>query len=340
MKKLFLTIAATSVVSLNAMAAERISFYCSAQEDWCQNIADTYEKETGVKVSMVRRSTGETLAQIRAEARRPKGDVWWGGTGDPHLQAAEEDLLLEYTSQNMTEDNLYDWAIEQFKASGGKTVGIYTNAIGIAYNTELLEAKGLEAPKCWSDLVKPEFKGLIQMANPNSSGTAYTMLATIVQLMGEEEGFKYMEQLHQNINQYTKSGSAGVKAAARGENTIAIVFLSDAATQATQGFPVEYVAPCEGTGFEVGSMDIIKGARNEKAAKAFYDWLLSEEGQMTAHNVNAFQIGSNKNVPTVKGSPNLKEINLIDYDFKTYGSTDVRTRLLKRWEDEISVLPR
>ena len=80
-------------------------------------------------------------------------------------------------------------------------------------------------PGCWKDLIKPAYKGEVQMANPNSSGTAYTTLATIVQLLGEDEGFDFMKALHKNINQYTKSGSAPIKAAARGENTIGIVFL-------------------------------------------------------------------------------------------------------------------
>ena len=70
------------------------------------------------------------------------------------------------------------------------------------------------------------------MANPNSSGTAYTTLASMVQLFGEEEGFGFMKGLHANINQYTKSGSAPIKAAGRGETTIGIVFMHDAVAQA------------------------------------------------------------------------------------------------------------
>ena len=76
------------------------------------------------------------------------------------------------------------------------------------------------------------------MANPNSSGTAYTMLATMVQLMGEDKGFEYLKALHANINQYTKSGSAPIKAAGLGETTIGIVFMHDAVAQTAAGFPM------------------------------------------------------------------------------------------------------
>ena len=164
----------------------------------------------------------------------------------------------------------------------GRTVGIYAGALGFGYNTELLAEKGLEAPGCWADLIKPDYVGEVQMANPNSSGTAYTTLATVVQLMGEDEGFEWLKSLHANINQYTKSGSAPIKAAARGETTVGIVFQHDAVTQSVAGFPIEPVSPCEGTGYEIGSMSIIAGARNLDEAKEFYDFALRADIQEMA----------------------------------------------------------
>ena len=148
-----------------------------------------------------------------------------------------------------------------------------------------------------------------------------------------------MKGLHSNINQYTKSGSAPIKAAGRGETTIGIVFMHDAVNQAVSGFPVKVVAPCEGTGYEIGSMSIIKGARNLDSAKKFYDWALSAEAQSLALQVKAFQVPSNKGAETSPSAPDLASIKLIDYDFKKYGSSDERKRLLKKWDDEVSVLP-
>jgi iron(III) transport system substrate-binding protein len=173
------------------------------------------------------------------------------------------------------------------------------------------------------------------MANPNSSGTAYTTLATMVQIFGEEEGFEFMRGLHKNINQYTKSGSAPIKAAAKGENTIGIVFMHDAVKQAVSGFPIKVVAPCEGTGYEIGSMSIINGARNMESAKKFYDWALSADAQSLALQVKAFQVPSNTGSSTSPSAPDLSTIKLIDYDFKKYGSSSERKRLLKKWDDEV-----
>lgn len=325
------------LISSPAAAAGKLTYYCSAQEDWCQLMARSFEEATGIDVNMTRKSSGETYAQIRAERSNPKGDVWWGGTGDPHLQAAEEGLTEPYVSPVRGELN--DWAISQAQSAGDKTIGIYSGALGYGYNEELLKANNLPVPACWKDLLKPEYKDHVQMANPNSSGTAYTTLATIVQIFGEEEGFEFMKGLHKNINQYTKSGSAPIKAAGRGENTIGIVFMHDAVKQADSGFPIKVVAPCEGTGYEIGSMSIIKGARNLENAKKFYDWALSKEAQALALQVKAFQVPSNKAAETSPKAPDLSTIKLIDYDFAKYGSSDERKRLLKKWDDEVSTLP-
>jgi iron(III) transport system substrate-binding protein len=300
-------------------------------------MARSFEDATGIDVNMTRKSSGETFAQIKAEASNPKGDVWWGGTGDPHLQAAEENLTEPYVSP--MRDQLHPWAISQAESAGDKTIGIYSGALGYGYNTELLASNSLPEPACWNDLLKPEYKGHVQMANPNSSGTAYTTLASMVQLLGEDEGFEFMKGLHSNINQYTKSGSAPIKAAGRGENTIGIVFMHDAVAQAVAGFPVKVVAPCEGTGYEIGSMSIIAGARNMDEARKFYDWALTPEAQNLALQVNAFQVPSNMGAETSPSAPDMSTIKLIDYDFRKYGSSDERKRLLKKWDDEVSTLP-
>ncbi|NCX71784.1 MAG: iron ABC transporter substrate-binding protein, partial [Rhodobacteraceae bacterium] len=121
----------------------------------------------------------------------------------------------------------------------------------------------------------------------------------------------------------------------KGENTIGIVFMHDAVKQAVSGFPIKVVAPCEGTGYEIGSMSIINGARNMESAKKFYDWALSADAQSLALQVKAFQVPSNTGSSTSPSAPDLSTIKLIDYDFKKYGSSSERKRLLKKWDDEV-----
>jgi iron(III) transport system substrate-binding protein len=317
-----------------AIAQGNLVVYCSPQEEWCQLMVNEFQKATGITVSMTRKSSGETFAQIKAEAANPQGDIWWGGTGDPHLQAAEEDLTVAYESPMMGE--LHDWAVSQHQLSGGKTVGIYLGALGIGYNSDLLAERGVDAPACWADLAKPEYEGEVQIANPNSSGTAYTFLATLVQLWGEDKAFEFLKEMDKNVNQYTKSGAAPAQAAARGETLIGITFQHDLLTPVvTSNAPLVTVSPCEGTGFEIGSMSIIKGGPNPENAQKWYDWALTAEAQMLGAQAQAFQLPSNKGAPLPEGAPDVSQIKLIDYDFEKFGSSDERTRLLSKWDQEI-----
>ena len=153
-----------------AHAHAEVVVYCSVDENWCRGMITAFTKETGIKAEMTRQSSGETYARLRAEKENPRGDVWWGGTGDPHLQAAEQGLLDEHKSAALSQ--LQPWAQKQAEQSKYRTVGIYLGALGLGYNTELLAKKKLAAPACWKDLIKPEFAGEVQMANPNASGTA------------------------------------------------------------------------------------------------------------------------------------------------------------------------
>jgi iron(III) transport system substrate-binding protein len=336
--KMFLALAgsafAAGLWASTAAAQGNLVVYCSPQEEWCQLMVNEFQKATGISVAMTRKSSGETFAQVKAEAANPQGDIWWGGTGDPHLQAAEEDLTEAYDSPMMSE--LRDWAVSQHKISGGKTVGIYLGALGIGYNSDLLAERGVEAPKCWEDLAKPEYEGEVQIANPNSSGTAYTFLATLVQLWGEDKAFEFLKAMDKNVNQYTKSGAAPAQAAARGETLIGITFQHDLLTPVvTSQAPLVTVSPCEGVGFEIGSMSIIKGGPNPDNAKKWYDWALSADAQKLGAQAQAFQLPSNKNAPLPEGAPDVSSIKLIDYDFEKYGSSDERTRLLSKWDAEI-----
>ena len=230
---LFAALATAAFAATPARAQGSLVMYCGVQEEWCRAMSNAFEKETGIKVAMTRKSAGEIYAQLKAESSNPRGDIWWGGTGDPHLQAAEEGLTQEYESPKNKE--LHGWALDQWKAAKHRSVGIYAGALGFGFNTEQIKAKGIPEPKCWADLLNAKLKDDVQVADPNSSGTAYNLLATVIQLMGEDKGFEYLKALHKNVSQYTKSGAAPAKAASLGETAVGIVFIHDAVVFAVQG---------------------------------------------------------------------------------------------------------
>ena len=329
---------AMAASSFGAMAQGQVNIICSVQAEWCNMIGTVYGKTTGAKVNISMKGSGEALAQLIAEKDNPKTDIWFGGTGDPHLQAAEQGLSLEYKSPTYAQ--LYPWAQQQAQQSNFKTVGIYSGPLGFGYNSELIAKKKLVVPKTWNDLLNPALKGEIQVANPASSGTAYTMVATLVQLMGEDKAFEYMKQLHKNISQYTRSGTGPIKSVARGETTVSISFVHDGPGEKMNGFPVETITPSDGTGAEIGSMSIIKGSRNLEAAKKFYEWALTPAAQEMAAAAKQFQLPSNKNAKNDERIPDFKKIKFINYDYAKYGSSAERRRLIAKWEKEVNSLPR
>ncbi|TAG26539.1 MAG: ABC transporter substrate-binding protein [Burkholderiales bacterium] len=336
MKKLFVL----SAIALAAGAAQSqtVNVICSVQAEWCNMISTVYARTTGAKVNVSLKGSGEALAQIIAEKENPKTDIWFGGTGDPHLAAAEQGLTLEYKSPSLPQ--LHAWAQQQAQQSNFRTVGIYSGPLGFGYNPELLAKKKLQVPKTWADLLKPEYKGEIQVANPASSGTAYTMVATLVQLMGEDKAFEYMKGLHKNISQYTRSGTGPIKAVARSETSVSISFVHDGPGEKAQGFPVETITPTDGTGAEIGSMSIIKGSRNLEAAKKFYEWALTPGAQEMAAAAKQFQLPSNKSAKNHPSIPDFKKIKFINYDYAKYGASSERRRLISKWEKEVNSLPR
>jgi iron(III) transport system substrate-binding protein len=333
-----LALAISCVAAQPARAQSQLTVYCSVLADWCQLMAVEFEKKTGIRTNISQKGSGETLAQLRAESANPRGDVWWGGTGDPHLQAAELGLTEAYRSPSL--EALLPWARRQAEQSQYRTVGIYAGALGIAFNAELLARKRLPEPRCWKDLLEPALRDEVQMSNPASSGTAYTAVATFVQLFGEEGGFDYLRRLHRNVSQYTRSGPAPARNTARGETLFGIMFLHDAVAEAIEGFPVKVVSPCEGTGYEIGSMSIVKGARNMEAAKRWYEFALTPEAQGLAARAKSYQTPSHPGAVVPPQAPKLSEMKLIDYDFAKYGSSAERRRLIERWEKDVNAQPK
>lgn len=322
-----------------ALAHAQLNIYCSSpNSSWCQGMAVGFEKATGIKASVVQKATGEMLAQIKAERANPKGDIWWAGAADNYLQAAEEGLLDEYRSPNVGQ--LYDWAQRISEISKNRIAGVYGGILSLGYNTELEKKKNLPVPKCWKDLTNPVYKGEVMLGNPNASGTAYLMLASLVQIMGEDEAFRYMVQLNRNVTSYARSGIGPMTAITRGEVFVGSTVLHGVINEIVRGFPVLPILPCEGVGYEIGSMAIIKGTRNADSARKFYDWALTPEAQQIGLDLKEYAIPTNRNVALPAQVPKLTDIKVINYDFGKFGASDTRRRLLERWEKEVNAAPR
>lgn len=304
--------------------AQEVTVYCGLMEDFMVKGVQEFQKETGIKVNAVRMSSGEIMGRLKAEKNNPKASVWWGGPADGFIQAKDEGLLEKYVSPSAAE------IPDKFKDKDGFWTGIYVGYLGFANNQKLLEERGIPVPQSWEDLLDPRLKGQVVSANPGSSGTAYTTLATVVQLMGEEKGMEYMIALDGQIKNYQKSGTAPARMAGQGEAIVGITFLHDAIKYRDEGMKdLVLSAPKEGTGYEVGAIAMIKGGPDAEAAKKFIDWAMSKKGQELGQTAGSYQFLTNPNAQPPKQADELKDTKLIDYDMEWAGKN--KARLVEAW---------
>ncbi|OQY40889.1 MAG: iron ABC transporter substrate-binding protein [Fusobacteriia bacterium 4572_74] len=308
---------------------QTLTFYAGLQEDHAAMIAKEFEKVTGIKTNFVRMSSGEVLARLKAEKNNMSASVWYGGPVDAFVAANEAGLIEPYISPEAVNIK------EEQKDPNGIWTGIYVGYLGFVGNQKMLDEKGLKMPTSWADLLKPEYKGEIVVAHPGSSGTAYTMLATLVQLMGEDKAMEYLKNFNEQVRQYTKSGTAPGRMAGQGETTIGITFLHDAIKYKKEGYKdIIISAPSEGTGYEIGGVALLKNGPDQEAAKKFIDWVLTKDVQEMGKTVGSFQFLTNKYAMPPKEADPIKNTKLIKYDFDWAGKN--RVRLVERFSTETS----
>ena len=297
-----------------AKAEGELTVYGSCEEAYLNAACDKFQELFGITVNRQRLSTGEVAAKIEEENGNPSADVWFGGTTDPYNESVAKGLLEPYEAKNAS--HLLG---DMYRDKDGCWYGIYKGILGFMCNTEELERLGLEEPKDWDDLLKPEYKGLIWMSNPNTAGTAKLVINTMVQMKGHDEAMKYFVELDKNIAQYTKSGSGPSKKVGIGECVIGIGFLHDGITQILDGYDnISLVIPASGTSFEIGATAIFKGAKHPNAAKLWIEFALSPDCVNIAKENESFQflVIDNAEQPEEATAFGLDPENVIDYDFE------------------------
>ncbi len=317
--------AASPAASAEKATAGEITVYTALEDDQIAKYLPLFnDKYPDIKVNIVRDSTGIVTAKLLAEKANPQADVVWGLAATSLLIADQEEMLEPYAPEGL------DRIRPNFRDSRNPPhwVGIDTWFSAFCVNTVELAARDLPMPSSWDDLVKPEYKGLIVMPNPNSSGTGYLSVSAILQLKGEEEGWRYLDRLHENIAAYTHSGSKPCKMAGAGEAVIGISFDYRAIKQKADGQPIEAVFPSEGSGWETEANALVKKAQINPAARTFLDWAISSEIMKLyaeSYPITAAETG----VAIPKGYPADPLKQLIQNDLVKAAAE--RERILQEW---------
>ncbi|MFC5387148.1 ABC transporter substrate-binding protein [Aquamicrobium segne] len=322
---------ATSLLpALGARAqANKLTAYMGPPEPTCAALIENFDKSSGISTTFLRLSAGEAVNRVRAEKARPQASIVYG-IGLPSMMTLKDEGLLEAYRPAGVEN-----IPSKYVDPEGYWTGIDVDFIGFVSNKQFLEETGLKAPQSWEDLLKPEYKGQVCLGSPATSGTGYLFIATVLQIMGEKDGWEYLKRFNENVAQYTRSGIGPTQLVGRGEVGIGILFAHDILGSIHKGFPLEMSLPEEGTGYDLFCAVMLKDAPEPEAAKAFLDWAVTAESQEILAESGYFDVPTNTQAKIhdlVKPYANAK---LIDFDFAWAGNPDTRKEIVERFQNEI-----
>jgi iron(III) transport system substrate-binding protein len=323
-----LTVAAVGTLMAASLpaVAEELTVYTAVEAEDLKKYAERFQEDNPeIQVNWVRDSTGIITAKLLAEKDNPQADVIWGLAATSLLLLKNEGMLDAYAPQGL--DRLDAKFVDN--DSPPYWTGMDAWVAAICFNTVEAEKLGLPEPASWHDLLDPVYQGHIAMPNPNSSGTGYLDVSSWLQMFGEDEGWQYMDGLHENIDHYTHSGSKPCKEAAAGEIPIGVSFAFRAAKSKEQGAPIDIIIPEEGIGWDMEATAIVKGTDNPDAARALVDWSVSEKANKM-YNEGYAVIAISELAQPVKFFPDGIAEKMIDNDFDWAAAN--RERILAEWQ--------
>lgn len=321
-----LAVAAGLLLSSVASAQTELTVYTAVEAEDLPKYAERFNQaHPDIRINWVRDSTGIITAKLLAEKDNPQADVIWGLAATSLLLLKTEGLLEPYAPEGLEKLN----ARFRDKADPPFWVGMDAWAAAICVNTVEAEAKGLPMPTSWKDLTDPVYRGSLVMPNPNSSGTGFLDVSSWLQLFGEDEGWAFMDALHENIAVYTHSGSAPCRQAGAGEHPIGISFAFRAARTKEQGAPIEIVIPEEGIGWDMEAAAIVRGTPNIDAVRTLMDWAVSEDANRM-YNEGYAVVAIDGIAQPVEHFPEGIVDAMIDNDFEFAANN--RARILEEWQ--------
>lgn len=326
--RLLMSVAAAATAALiggSAWASTTLTVYTAVEADDLRKYAERFNQaHPDIQIQWVRDSTGIVTARLLAEKNNPQADVVWGLAATSLMLLKAEGMLEAYAPRGL------DRLSPQFRdpAEPPEWVGMDAWAAAICFNTVEGARHNLPMPTSWQDLTDPVYRGHVVMPNPASSGTGFLDVSSWIQLFGEDQAWAYMDALHENIMQYTHSGSKPCRMAAAGEAVIGISFAFRAARSKAEGAPLEIIIPSEGIGWDMEAAAIMKGTSKLEAAQTLMDWVVSEDANRMYNEGYAVVAIPGIAKPVEHFPPNIEQA-MIDNDFEWAALN--RDRLLEEW---------
>ena len=315
------TFAAIGLVASMAHA-QTVVLYSSNNTETIETALDVVKKTApNLKVQQVTGGTGSLMKRIQAEAKNPRGDVLWsGGFG---TLGAYKDLLQPYKGPGL------EHIPAEFRGPNDLWVGTNVHVMVMMVNERQL--KGLAAPKTWSDLMKPEWKGKFAITDPSKSATAYMLVYGLLKQFGKDG----LEKIAANAVVTSSSGTT-YKGVASGEYAVGLTIEYAAQEYVAGGQKeIKLVYPSEGSYLAPEGMFIVKGAKNMDAAKTLYNALMSKEVQEAELTKN-FRRPTRTDIQVSKltSLPDLKSIKI--FPLNQEAASNEYEQLVALWNIAVS----
>ncbi|WP_395689752.1 putative 2-aminoethylphosphonate ABC transporter substrate-binding protein [Caenimonas koreensis] len=327
--KILLGLSLVASAGLAFAQKTQLLVYTALETDQIKAYQEGFNKTNpDIEIKWVRDSTGVITAKLLAEKNNPQADVVMGVAASSLALLDKNGMLEPYAPLNL--DAIMSQYRDKRKVPAWWGMDVW--GATVCFNTVEAGKKNLPKPETWKDLTKPIYKGQIVMPNPASSGTGYFDVTAWLTLFGDDKGkgggWKFMDALHENIAQYTHSGSKPCNMASSGEYVMGISFEYRGNSNKAKGAPIDLVFPKEGLGWDLEAFAIHKGTKKLEAAKKLADWASSKDA-MLLYGKN-FAITAQPGVaPPLANVPKDYEQRLVKMDF--IWAADNRERILAEW---------
>lgn len=298
--------------------ANKLVVYTSHKEEVYSPIIKEFEERTGIWVQVINGGTTEILEQIAEAGGNAVGDVMFGG-GVESLEAYSDYFApYQYKQEEMLD--------QTYKSDNHKWIVFSRLPIVFVYNNKLVYETS--APKGWGDLLQERWKGKIAYADPHKSGSSYTILMTLLQVMGKHN-LNTLEQFSKVIDgKILGDSSEVISEVASGTKLVGITLEESALKKIAAGLDITMVYPIEGTSAVPDGSALILNAPHEENARLFLDFITGKDVQKMIVD-HCYRRSVRKDVPNSE-SWHAEEAKFIDYDIKW--ATNNRSEILNKWD--------
>ena len=279
-----------------------------------------------VKASALAAGTPVAYGQIVEWKGRPQADIFWGGESALFEKLAEQKLLAKLDLPKAVVDSIPTSIGKPkpipLKDPNGWWIGTVLEPYGLVYHPRLYQRLGLEAPKDWDDLLHPKLKGNVAQCAPTRSSSSHATYEVILQRDGDDKGWAWLQRLGGNTGIFTARSRDVPSVVAKGEFAAGFAVPSYMAFEdRLAGFDIKFVAP-KTAWITPEPIAILAGAKNANAARAFIEFVLSEQGQRVAMERGVFPITPKYRV---QGPPGSKAEMAVEFTggLRSYFDVDV-----------------